>query len=100
MLASYCACNTPFEAAIGSVNIDNITPNDIMGQTITKTNVMLDGHCDKEYEPVKKHVEKMLKEGIEENLQLCVYVDEKCVVDLYGTAVGDKTYNADTIQVC
>ena len=59
----------------------------------------MDGHCDKNYEPVKKHVEKMLQDGIEENLQLCVYVDEKCVVDLYGTAVGDSTYNCDTISV-
>ena len=41
----------------------------------------------------------MLQDGIEENLQLCVYVDEKCVVDLYGTAVGDSTYNCDTISV-
>jgi len=30
---------------------------------------------------------------------LCVYVDEKCVVDLYGTAIGDSNYNAETIQV-
>ena len=30
---------------------------------------------------------------------MCVYVDGKCVVDLYGTAIGDTDYNADTIQV-
>ena len=30
----------------------------------------------------------MLRDGAEENVQLCVYVDEKCVVDLYGTAIG------------
>ena len=72
----------------------------IMGQLISKNhNIQLDGFCDKNYEPVKKHVEKMLHEGLEENLQLCVYVDEKCVVDLYGTAIGDSTYNAETIQV-
>ena len=65
----------------------------------SKNNILLDGHCDKNYEPVKKHVEKMLQDGIEENLQLCVYVDDKCVVDLYGTAVGDSTYNCDTISV-
>ena len=72
----------------------------IMGQLISKNqNIQLDGFCDKNYEPVKKHVEKMLHEGLEENLQLCVYVDEKCVVDLYGTAIGDSNYNAETIQV-
>ena len=40
----------------------------------------------------------MLRDGAEENVQLCVYVDEKCVVDLYGTAIGDQNYNADTVQ--
>ena len=30
----------------------------------------------------------MLRDGAEENVQLCVYVDDKCVVDLYGTAIG------------
>ena len=40
----------------------------------------------------------MLRDGAEENVQLCVYVDEKCVVDLYGTAIGDKNYNAETVQ--
>ena len=68
-----------------------------MGQAKSK-DILLDGYCDKNYEPVKKHVEKMLKDGAEENLQLCVYVEEKCVVDLYGTAIGDKTYTADSIQ--
>ena len=41
----------------------------------------------------------MLLKGKERNVQLCVYVDGKCVVDLYGTAIGDTSYNADTIQV-
>ena len=59
----------------------------------------MDGHCDKNYEPVKKHVEKMLQDGIEENLQLCVYVEGKCVIDLFGTAIRDTTYTADTLQV-
>ena len=40
-----------------------------------------------------------LQKGKEDNVQLCVYVDGKCVVDLYGTAIGDTDYNADTIQV-
>ena len=41
----------------------------------------------------------MLKSGAEENLQLCIYVGDKCVVDLYGTAVGDWTYTPETHQV-
>lgn len=68
-----------------------------MGQTKSKS-YLLDGHCDSGYEPVKQHLEKMLSEGKEENLQLCVYVKEKCVVDLYGSAIGDKTYGPETVQ--
>ena len=41
----------------------------------------------------------MLTNGAEENLQQCVYVEGKCVIDLYGTAVDDTTYNADKLQV-
>ena len=41
----------------------------------------------------------MLKNGAEENLQLCVYVEGKCVIDLFGTAIRDTTYTADTLQV-
>ena len=69
-----------------------------MGIVGSKNDFLLDGFCDKKYEPVKDHLSKMLKDGIEENVQLCVYVDEQCVVDLYGTAIGDTSYNAETIQ--
>jgi putative heme degradation protein len=59
----------------------------------------LHGLCDKKFEPVKAHLEHMLRKGCEDNVQLCVYVDNKCVIDLYGTAVGNHKYNADSIQV-
>ena len=64
-----------------------------------KSKVHLGGFCDEKFLPVKQHVEKLLKFGAEENLQLCIYVGDKCVVDLYGTAVGDWTYTAETYQV-
>ena len=50
--------------------------------------VNLEGYCCKNYEPVKDELKKMLLSGGEENVQLCVYVEDKCVVDLYGTAIG------------
>ena len=50
--------------------------------------VKLEGYCCKNYQPVKEHLQKMLNSGGEENVQLCVYVKDKCVVDLYGTAIG------------
>ena len=74
-----------------------ISTNLKMGQTASS--VILEGHCDKKYEPVKEKVREMLKNGLEENLQLWVYVDGKCVIDLYGSAIGDRSYNAEKIQV-
>ena len=50
--------------------------------------VKLEGKCCKNYEPVKDELKKMLLSGGEENVQLCVYVGDECIVDLYGTAIG------------
>ena len=58
----------------------------------------LNGFCNENYEPVKAHFEKMLLNGQEENAQLCIYVGDKCVVDLYGTAIGDFSYSSESIQ--
>ena len=77
--------------------ISSVSTNLKMGQTASS--VILEGHCEKKYEPVKEKVREMLKNGLEENLQLCVYVDGKCVIDLYGSAIGDRSYNAEKIQV-
>ena len=70
-----------------------------MGQNTSAEKVILEGNCDAQYEPVKEKLKDMLENGLEENLQLCVYVDGKCVIDLYGSAKGDKNYNAESIQV-
>ena len=61
--------------------------------------IILEGHCSKGFEPVKEEVMRMLRKGVEENLQLCVYVGKECVLDLYGTNIGDKTYSQDSLQV-
>ncbi len=61
--------------------------------------IILEGHCSKGYEPVKEEVLRMLRKGVEENLQLCVYVGKECVLDLCGTNVGDTSYTRDTVQV-
>ena len=71
-----------------------------MGQAPSSDKIQIGGFCEKQFEPVKKHFIKMLTKGKEENVQLCVYVDGNCVVDLYGTAIGDKEYNQEKIQVC
>ena len=48
---------------------------------------------------MKKIFEENFKNGEEENSQLCVFVGGTKVIDLYGTAVGDKSYGADTMTV-
>ena len=53
--------------------------------------VELNGHCGKNFEPVKNHLKQMLLSGEEENIQLCVFVDNECVIDLYGTAIGKQS---------
>ena len=71
-----------------------------MGTGSSSEKIKIDGICEKQYEPVKEHLLEMLTKGKEENVQLCVYVNGKCVVDLYGTAIGDTNYNHDKLQVC
>ncbi len=61
--------------------------------------VRIDGTCAKGFEPVKKEFERMLTKGDEANLQLCVYVDQEVVVDLWGSCVGDDNYGPETVQV-
>ena len=59
----------------------------------------IEGYCHEDYEPVKKQFEHMIKKGVEENAQLCVYVGGDCVIDLYGSAKGDAEFNEDKITV-
>lgn len=51
------------------------------------------------YEPIRIYFEKMLKSGCEDRLQLCIYVNNVCVVDLYGSQSNDDKYDGDSIQV-
>jgi len=59
--------------------------------------IKIQGTCADGYEKVKKIFEENFKNGEEENSQLCVYVGGTKVIDLYGTAIGDTSYGADTI---
>ena len=61
--------------------------------------VQINGYCADCYEPVKQLFVKNFRTGQENNAQLCIYVNNECVVDLYGTAIGDTSYTRDTIQV-
>ena len=69
-----------------------------MGVNATsRMNPKVVGFCDPKYEKVKKHLEYMLTKGFDENVQLCVYVEDKCVIDLYGTS--NDTYDGNKTQV-
>jgi len=48
------------------------------------------------YEPVKEMFTDNFKQGKETNAQLCVYVGEEKVVDLWGS-LKDKNYNGDCL---
>ena len=49
------------------------------------------------YESVRDMFEQNFKEGREDNAQLCVYVGEEKVVDLYASLSSSPNYNADTL---
>ena len=35
----------------------------------------------------------------EDKIQMCVYVNKICVIDLYGSTKNDLNYDLDTMQV-
>ena len=61
--------------------------------------VQIKGHCSKGYHPLKELFVSNFHTGKENNAQLCIYVNDECVVDLYGTAIGETTYSQDSLQV-
>ena len=68
-----------------------------LGRQILTLEAKIEGFCDPKYDRVKKQFEKLFTEGVDENAQLCVYVEDKCIIDLYGTY--NDEYNADKTQV-
>ena len=57
------------------------------------------GNCRKGYEPVKDAFIQNFVSGQELNASICIYVKQKCVVDLHGTSIDDHSYTADHLQV-
>ena len=68
-----------------------------MGNT-NCTTYKVDGMVAPGYESVKEMFEDNFKKGREKNSQLCVYVKEEKVVDLWGSSNADKQFNADTLM--
>ena len=57
------------------------------------------GNCRKGYEPVKDAFIQNFVSGQELNASICIYVQQKCVVDLHGTSIDDHSYTPDSLQV-
>ena len=59
--------------------------------------VLVEGTVSAGFEPLRLLFTENMHRQAEVNAQLCIYVGEDCVVDLYGTAVGDKDYSGETL---
>ena len=57
------------------------------------------GYVAEGFEPVRDQLEKMIQSGCEDHLQLCVYLDKKCIIDLHGSFCENSVYNSDSMQV-
>ena len=60
---------------------------------------MVKGFVAEGFEPVKKCLENMMKTDCEDKVQLCVFVEGKCVIDLHGSQDDDVPYDRDSLQV-
>ena len=71
-----------------------------MSARLTKEpNIKIEGTCLKGFEPVRKQFYENFLNGKEQNAQLCIYLGDRCVVDLWGSASTDETYGPDSFHV-
>ena len=59
--------------------------------------MIIEGKVAPGYEPVKALYERNMARLAERITQLCVYVGEECVVDLWGSAVDDSAFSGDSL---
>ena len=64
-----------------------------------ESNITISGTCINDFEPVRKLFYKGFVEGKEENAQLCIYLGDQCVVDLWGSFKGIEDYGPDSLHV-
>ena len=81
------------EALIGIMN--SMTGFYVPGWCNTKPKVQ--GTVAPGFEPVRDAFQRLYDEGQDSKSQLCFYVGDKCVVDLWGDAEG-KSYGPDRIS--
>ena len=61
--------------------------------------VKIYGNYEKEYEAVKDAFVQNFISGQEINSSICVYVKQKCVINMYGTSIENTNYKPDSLQV-
>lgn len=59
--------------------------------------LIIEGEVAPGFESVRALYERNMRTLAERNTQLCIYVGEQCVVDLYASAVGDQAFSADSL---
>ena len=59
---------------------------------------IVEGQVSPGYEGVREMFKKNVETGREREAQLCIYVDGEVVVDIWGSAEGDTSYNGDSLQ--
>ena len=59
--------------------------------------MILEGRVAPGYERVQRLYERNMRTLAERNTQLCVYVGDECVVDLWGSAIDDRSFNGDSL---
>jgi CubicO group peptidase (beta-lactamase class C family) len=64
---------------------------------MSNKNVMIDGTAAPRFERLKAMFELQMNTLAEENAQLCVYVGEEQVVDLWASAADDSTFGPDSL---
>ena len=76
---------------------DRLNSNSVLNPTRMSRSHFIGGTVDPGFESVKKLFIKNFELGSDENSQLCVYVGERKVIDLWGTVNKTDGYNADTL---
>jgi len=59
--------------------------------------MILEGKVAPGFERVQRLYERNMRNLAERNTQLCVYVEDECVVDLWGSAIDDSSFNGDSL---
>ncbi len=59
--------------------------------------IEVSGSVEPGFESIKSQLTRNLSASRDRNAQLCVYVGDKCVVDLWASAIGDKSFSGDSL---